>query len=1395
MQKWTGWKEKWEKIAKAESRWLTISLWAKSQLSLRLTTDKPAYLGRLFYWFNIEALTNTWFAEQFDKARVALGSRYTPESNVELPIRNDFLVFARDTSLERTVQEWSLGLREKGVTAMRALQRANKGVTPPAELDALAAATEALNQVFDGDPIGADKPFPVMRWQDGIEVCRQAVRNALVWAFALPASKPEHGTTDEEWARRNLFEFGDLLYQVKVSLASGGWRLVNARAVLLEGPAGIGKSHLLADVVEHQVHASRPALLILGSALIESEPWRQIMFQLDLPHDLETKQFLAALDAAAQAADVRAIICVDAINERHGPDIWPERLAAFLKAAEAFPRVGIVLSCRSTYKKYIVPDSVSDQLAIVVHTGFAGRGGEAANDYLTKRGIVRPGAPNLVPEFQNPLFLKTCCDFLDKEGVKDLPRGLRGVSSIFGFYNGAIVHAVTRRMKLDPNLDLVATALRRLAGILIARGESYAPTGDVIRAFEAIIPSGGLLERSLLSQLESEGVIAIEIVPGDDDSANSMVRFTFERYSDHAIAAQLLREHLDSGGVHRSFADGTPLGDLLFGEHSYRFAGIIEAIAIQLPEKAGAEIADVRSEEHWAVQDAFLESLLWREQVYFTDRTLDLVKRFRDYEGLQDVLVSISTEPANKFNAEYLHRWLSSTPMPERDTLWSVYLNKRGNEDDPVGTLINWAIQNGMGSIDHRRARLSAVVLAWFLTSSNRSVRDKATKAIACIFANRLELAAVILRLLGDIDDLYVRERLFAAAYGAALQGRALDGLSEVAATTYELVFANGSPPLNELLRDHARGIIFYAQWRGALPSNVNANLVRPPYQSPWPIEYVPDEIIEGYTQQYSTGVRLGDDIVGSTARDGDFARYVIDRIAGKWAPIRRGDSKRVTAHDLAREWLDNFSKASTPVQEAAFRALVEAARALGGDRRYEKTPEREALDAAENSFRATLPGDLWEEYRVTARHFVRYSYFSDKASDDVARFNNGWARRWVCKRAHDLGWTPERFADIDQKSSYDRFDHHVERIGKKYQWLALYELTARLADNVNFLGDTYDDEQTRDYDGAFDIGLRNIDPSLLITNTYANGWKLWTRTWWVPIEPRLRPVAPIERLVWLESDRDVLNHESFIEVIDPRTKRRWLALNSTASADQYGMDGERKELQRKIWFRVSSIVVAKGDKAKVLKGLKSRTVTDRSEIPEFHLDLSYYLGEYPWHEGIKETDDWVAPDDWNQLVAPVRPTISEYVCESGGYDYSVDSSIRIELPAPWLANKMGLRLLDGKRPIYVDERGEVRFFDPSVIEPGHQAALVDRDAFLAMLDREDLAAIWVITGEKEVYGGQIPHTGFGGRLLHTGIYTLRPNGFARTINFAREKPSLDQLTALLGERPSAEIRARYSRN
>lgn len=320
-QKWQAWKDRWEETLASDGRILRILLWGKSELIGRLAIGSPDYAGRVYYWFGNEALTPSWFAEQFGKSRDALGSRYTPHTNVELPIRRDFLAFARDPYLEDTIQEWALGVADRGGDALRALERAcAAGVRPP-EIAALAATLAQVAQAFGADCVGPDRPFPLDDWKDSADACRAAVRAALTWVYSLPPSEARHGSRDEDWAREMLYKLGDLLSQIDDELSADAWRLANAKAVLLEGAAGTGKSHLLADVVEHQVHAGRPAVLVLGSAFVEGDPWRQIMAQLDLPPDLQVKHFLASLDAAAQASGVRAMVCVDAINERHGPDI------------------------------------------------------------------------------------------------------------------------------------------------------------------------------------------------------------------------------------------------------------------------------------------------------------------------------------------------------------------------------------------------------------------------------------------------------------------------------------------------------------------------------------------------------------------------------------------------------------------------------------------------------------------------------------------------------------------------------------------------------------------------------------------------------------------------------------------------------------------------------------------------------------------------------------------------------------------------------------------------------------------------------------------------------------------------------------------------------------------
>ena len=1277
LQKWLKWREKWIGFAAKRGRDLKITLWGRNILIEQLTRDDYFYSGLILYWFNQEAFSSIWFKEKFGKAKALLGSRYTPETNVELPIRRDFLAFARYPELQEEIDHWFYSLTEIGNQATKAIRN-----FVPEESEQhfgpLAATLGSLTSLLNSDPIGPDKPYPTISWKTAASRCSVVAGEALKWTYDLPL--PNTSRDQVSWVRHYLLKLMDVLYEIDNALSSNRWCMINNNAVLLQGPAGIGKSHLLADIVSHHLDNGGPVILLLGSQFVDNEPWPQIREQLDRPSTEQFKHFLGSLDAAAQVAGVRALVCIDALNERNGINIWPARLAAFLHTISSFHHIGVILSCRTTYIKHVIPDTIGkDKLFNCEHTGFAATGGEAANTYLDIRGIVRHGAPNLLPELDNPLFLKTCCDALESEGGTEFPRGMSGVTSIFDFYNISLVNALNRRMQLDHHQNIVLDALSEFVQLLISTGKGYAPKEKVVKLFESFLSSGGRLEKSLLSQMESEGLVTVELVQQDDGTSRDEVRFTFQRYSDHVISDHLLNQHLDDSDVLNSFQPGQFLHNYVFGRGNIQHAGVIEAMAIQIPERTCHEILDFSESPPFWVQQAFKTSLLWRKQSRFTSRTFSLVRRLFPRNGVKDILISIGTEPSNQFNALYLNEILWKMNMPDRDAFWSIYLAERGCRE-PVETLIHWAIRNGMEHIETERAHLAATMLTWLFTTSNREVRDKATKALACLLSVRLPLADCLLRKFVGVNDPYVLERLLASCYGAVLQGQPQDGLRELAQTVFDTIFADGKPPVNALIRDHAFGIIEYTACRGTLNSTVDLTLTRPPYQSPWPIEPVVDELIEIYTKDGPSG-KVNDHIVtSSTGSFSDFALYVIDVIVSKWY--------------------------STPA-------------------------------------------------------------------------NTFWARRWVCKQAHDLGWTQELFETFDDRQGGpDRNDHKVERVGKKYQWLALQELVARMIDNMKFLGNGV--EQAVDeppiYPSAHQVGLRDIDPSLLISHINNEGKNVLSEPWWVPFDPKLRTVSPIERLAWLECDDSIINSSELIGLTEPRTKREWLALRGYSVWSGYGVPNGRRMMQRQVWFRLNCIVVERKDHAKVIKCLRERVLTSTFDLPYIEYYNSLHLGEYPWHPDIESLTTTVFGAIGRSTGVQVKPTVVTYKCESGDYDYSIDRTVSIEIPAPWLAENMKLRLNSGRTPNYVGADGKKIFYDPSLVEAGPAAALVDRDAFLQMLDKHGLSAVWVIAGEKNIYGGSDLGAGFGGRISHTAIYSLDNSRFTCDIHTERIHPKPNQL-------------------
>ena len=223
----------------------------------------------------------------------------------------------------------------------------------------------------------------------------------------------------------------------------------------------------------------------------------------------------------------------------------------------------------------------------------------------------------------------------------------------------------------------------------------------------------------------------------------------------------------------------------------------------------------------------------------FSEDTIEVLNELLEAEKIWsnplETLVTVSTVPGHYCNAELLDTWLRRDTMAERDTWWSVYLHRAWGEKGPVEQLVDWASSmTPNDQIEPAVVDLGAITLAWMLTTSNRFLRDKATKALVSLLTARLESTIRLVERFADVDDPYVTERLYAVAYGVAMRSMDVNSCGQLASVVYKHVFASGVPPAHILLRDYARGVIERAIYLGSEVS-LDEKLLRPPYNSNWP--------------------------------------------------------------------------------------------------------------------------------------------------------------------------------------------------------------------------------------------------------------------------------------------------------------------------------------------------------------------------------------------------------------------------------------------------------------------------------------------------------------------------------------------------------------------------------
>ena len=1309
LAKWDARVEKWKEWASARGMTVEFAYWGSSELLERLS--KAEHVGRVRFWFDATGFDRDWFARRLKEARDTAGPRYTPEVHVELPIARRFETFGRTSRFFiRTIAL----IRELGAacssTCSYGPSRLSKerdaiveaGITMVSEDAVVCAGRVSIGNGIDeiiamGSSVEV-QPNGTLPFEDvankiaAVEVVVDGVVQHLL------ARQPEHPVFSQY--RSQFEQFSERLRKTRGELVEAQ-RWGGAAVMIVSGQAGTGKTHLLCDVAHHRLGEGWPTVLLLGQCFTsDGAPWRQAAELLDAS-DRSAAEFVGALECAAQAAGVRALVLIDALNEGKGMSVWPTHLPAFLAHFARSDWIGVVLSIRSSYDE-LIPVAVRENAVVAIHRGFRERSYDAMRTYFTHYGLELPSTPLIATEFDSPLFLKTLCLGLQGQGATRLRQGINGVTAIFELYISSINKRVAKKLALPEWNKAAENALRALVRAFPSVSERWLAVEAAEELVNGVLP-GRPFEESLYRMLVVEGVLVEEGSRGDRvGRGREIVFIAYERLADHLLTEVLLDAHFDPVDAAISFEPGGGLCEV--AEGGYETQGILEALCIQLPERTGREVVDIvpKLTQGEGFEGAFTQSLVWRDAGTISARTCELVSarlepEARDRSTILHTLLTLATRPEHPLNARFLDTRLRQDEMAARDAWWSVHLHSATCGGGPARRLLDWALavlpsnQLGDDLVD-----LCAISLAWMLAASNLAVRHQATRALVNLLTGRLEAAQRLVEGFACVNDPYVTERVYSVAYGVATRSNDPAKVRLLAECVYAKVFSTGTPPANILLRDYARGVVERALYlKSAI--DVDVTRIRPPYESEPPT--FPSE----------------DDVQPLLPSPGH-NRY--RRENEDWARSHIGDS-------VFGGWLRECT--------------------------------RNTLESSGEWLSLKLDDPAW--WKSTG------SMTGSASGSSGSMFDGSQIERYVLWRVFDLGWTSERFGDFDRTWDIDQFGWTgKESMGRKYQKIAYREILALISDSYQYREYHDDVEREHHYVGPWQNGLRDIDPTFVGTlpvgSRLSYQWRD-SRVWWTVA--RYDNWVDSDKLGdWVLRQDDLPKIEDLLIAKKPEDGTMWVNGNCYFSLHQQPPVGRSRSAVEtgEITWWITGYLTRATDAEVFVEWAKAQRWVDAG-IGDVTLVDNVFAGEHGWAPAAQYMQSlpgrlFDASLHNKYGPVPIEAVATEYPFRSDRGDEHVSADGLRQLPAQQIV-QCGELHWRGHAADFLDRAGEVAVFDPSVHSTGPSALLLRQDFLKELMSRHGIGIVWTVVCLKSV---KLFDPAPGYPLLRiSGAYRLSENG------------------------------------
>lgn len=390
---------------------------------------------------------------------------------------------------------------------------------------------------------------------------------------------------------------------------------------------------------------------------------------------------------------------------------------------------------------------------------------------------------------------------------------------------------------------------------------------------------------------------------------------------------------------------------------------------------------------------------------------------------------------------------------------------------------------------------------------------------------------------------------------------------------------------------------------------------------------------------------------------------------------------------------------------------------------------------------------------------FGRYTFQSYFSSWDGLDYND--LKNIAIQRIFSLGYDVEKHGEYDRTIGLGRMrNDKIERIGKKYQWIALYELAAQVSDNykVKYHTDCYGGIEKVFCKGAYEPSLRNIDPTTIDYRDGKKDRKIHNNLYSFPTSTNYKWLSAFDDLPQVK-ELLAMNYDS----------RDFSLLNGWYIWTEEKVLGEKKFTNplKDMWIQINAYIVKNDDYDVVVKALESKDFIGRW-LSEPNDNYYLYNKEYYWSEAYDfYQNSYYCGGDWTNLSdrhnhdvgeLPVLIPSSRYVTEREGDSTDSENALVWYKPCDELFFGLSMKYGEDNSTLY-GPNNEVLCFDSTELLNEDVGLFIDREKFNNFLELKGYKVFWTLLAEKRIISDYAKSREKHRQPRISGIITVDGNG------------------------------------